>query len=353
MEDMFNKGSEKWFTLKLMDWNTNKNSRTMPWKGEKNPYKIWLSEIILQQTRVEQGLEYYKKFIIEFPNVQALAAAEENRVFKLWEGLGYYSRCRNLIKAARLIAFECNGVFPDKYETILQLPGVGPYSAAAISSFAFNLKHAVLDGNVYRVLSRFFGISQAIDSSEGKKLFQLLADKLIDAKFPGIYNQAIMDFGATICKPQPDCGSCPLSKKCHAFQEERVSFYPVKSKRLQKKSLWFYYFITSMKGKYFYRRREDAGIWKGLHEFILYQSEKPVDPASLCTKVLKTKPLRVNSISEIRKQELTHLTIHGTFLQVQMPSGFKMKGYELATGSELSQKAFPRLIAKYLEHNPL
>ncbi|MCY7291511.1 MAG: A/G-specific adenine glycosylase, partial [Ferruginibacter sp.] len=205
---MNNSRKRKFFTENLMLWNNKYNRRTMPWKGEKDPYKIWLSEIILQQTRVEQGLEYYNRFLIKYPKVELLAVADENEVFKLWEGLGYYSRCKNLIVSARIIAFNYDGIFPNKYEDILKLKGVGPYTCAAIASFAFNLPHAVVDGNVLRVIARFFGIDTPIDSIKGKKVFNTLAQTLMDTVSPALYNQAIMDFGATICKPQlPLCST--------------------------------------------------------------------------------------------------------------------------------------------------
>src|SRR5579859_1431456 len=194
------------FTKTLLGWNSSGNFREMPWKGEKDPYKVWLSEVILQQTRVQQGWAYYEKFINAFPTIKDLAAALEQKVFKLWEGLGYYSRCRNLIATARKISDEYNGRFPHTYEEILALKGVGPYTAAAIASFAYNLPHAVVDGNVVRVLARFFGITTAADTTSGKKQFAELATALLDPSQAGIYNQAIMDFGATVCTPRnPQC----------------------------------------------------------------------------------------------------------------------------------------------------
>jgi A/G-specific adenine glycosylase len=202
---------KKYFTKQLLHWNSTQNNRQMPWKGEKDPFKIWLSEIILQQTRVDQGRAYYDRFVSTFPNIKKLASASEKKVFKLWEGLGYYSRCKNLIATARFITKEKQGKFPETYEEILSLKGIGPYTAAAIASFAFNLPHAVVDGNVFRVLSRFFGIDIPVDNSNGKKIFSKLAESLLNSRQPGIYNQAIMDFGAVICKPQnPLCLSCPL-----------------------------------------------------------------------------------------------------------------------------------------------
>src|ERR1700749_1524911 len=190
------------FTTLLLKWHNGKNSRVMPWKGEKNPYKIWLSEVILQQTRVEQGWSYYEKFVETFPTIHDLATAPEQKVFKLWEGLGYYSRCKNLIATAKRIDTEYKGVFPSTYEELLQLKGIGPYTAAAISSFAFGLPHAVVDGNVNRVLARDFGIETPFDTTEGKKIFSILAQELLDKKNSSAYNQAIMDLGATVCTPR-------------------------------------------------------------------------------------------------------------------------------------------------------
>ena len=189
---------DTFFTQQLMLWDNQENNRKMPWKGEKDPYKIWLSEVILQQTRVEQGLDYYNKFIETFPTIGLLANAKDESVFKLWEGLGYYSRCRNLLFTARYIAFELGGQFPNNYDAILNLKGVGPYTAAAISSFAYEQPYAVVDGNVFRVIARYFGIEKPTDTNEGKELFAALANKLLDKTQPGKYNQAIMDFGATI-----------------------------------------------------------------------------------------------------------------------------------------------------------
>jgi A/G-specific adenine glycosylase len=208
---MENHEHEKYFAAALLHWHSKDNTRDMPWKGEKDPYKIWLSEIILQQTRVEQGLSYYRRFVDAFPTISALATANETKVFKLWEGLGYYSRCKNLIATAKKINNEFGAVFPDQYQDILQLKGVGPYTAAAIASFAFDLPHAVLDGNVFRVLARYFGVAIPIDSTRGRHYFTQLANQLLDKRRPGIYNQALMDFGALVCKPQsPLCRQCPL-----------------------------------------------------------------------------------------------------------------------------------------------
>jgi A/G-specific adenine glycosylase len=232
------------FTRKLLEWNNFLNNRVMPWKGETNPYRIWLSEIILQQTRVEQGLEYYNNFIKSFPDVHSLAKAPEGEVYKKWEGLGYYTRCKNLIATARNISENYNGIFPSGYDELIKLRGIGPYTAAAISSFAFNEKRAVVDGNVQRVLARYFGITTPVDIPEGKKLFGNLAQSLIDEDSPAKYNQAIMDFGATICKPRnPLCNECIQASDCTAYRNGFVNDVPVKQKVLVKKTRWMYYFI--------------------------------------------------------------------------------------------------------------
>ena len=233
---MVEKQHKVWFSKALKNWHLVENNRKMPWKGIKDPYKIWLSEIILQQTRVEQGLTYYNRFIECYPDVHSLAKAADNQVFKLWEGLGYYSRCRNLIKAAKTISIEHDGLFPASKEGLLALSGIGNYTAAAIGSFAFGLPLAVVDGNVLRVLSRVFGISTPVDTPAGKKVLEQLAEQLLDTKDPALYNQAIMDLGATVCKPrQPICGACPFQHKCLAFETGKIEQLPVKSKKIKQR----------------------------------------------------------------------------------------------------------------------
>ncbi len=212
-----------------MLWHKEENTRSLPWKNETDPYKIWLSEIILQQTRAEQGLNYYLNFIKNYPTICDLANAIDDDVFRHWQGLGYYNRCKNMLATARFICEQKNGVFPNDYEEILALKGVGAYTAAAIASFAFGLPHAVVDGNVYRVLARYFGIENAIDSTLGKAKFAQIADELLDKKNPAAYNQAIMDLGATVCTPKnPRCEICPLSKNCVALKSDLIYFFPVK-----------------------------------------------------------------------------------------------------------------------------
>lgn len=327
----------------------------MPWKGEKDPYKIWLSEIILQQTRVEQGWEYYLRFVKKFPTVKKLAEANDDKVFKLWEGLGYYSRCRNLLVTARFIANELNGKFPSQYNAIVQLKGVGPYTASAIASFAFNLPYAVVDGNVNRVLARFFGIPTAIDSTEGKKHFALLAQELLDAKEPGLYNQAIMDFGATVCKPQlPLCAVCMLNKHCAAYNTGRVNELPVKEKKIIKKNRWFYYIVLQKEGRYFVRKREVKDIWQNLHEFVLIEWKESIDAVELVKKPefksMVPGKITLLQVSKEYRQQLTHQTIHAFFIEAAMLDNKLPKGFELIDIKNIKQKAFPRLVNHFLEY---
>lgn len=348
--------SKTFFTNQLLDWNKSNNQRSMPWKGEKDTYKIWLSEIILQQTRVEQGWAYYEKFISNFPTIQKLAKAKDEVVFKLWEGLGYYSRCRNLLFTARFIVNEYKGFFPDSYENILKLKGIGPYTAAAIASFAFNKPHAVLDGNVYRILARFFGISTAIDSNEGKKEFTNLANELIDKKTPAIYNQAIMDFGATVCKPQlPLCKTCFLQKQCHAFKTQSTAAFPVKGKKLVVKKRWLNYIVLTYKNQVLVKKRTAKDIWQDLHEFLLIETRTaPEFTNSSIKKILKEnwqiKDANIITISSLFKQQLTHQLIQGNFISVELGSlPAMLKNENWVSKNQLSTISFPKFIQQYLQ----
>ena len=326
----------------------------MPWKGEKDPYKIWLSEIILQQTRVEQGWNYYNKFIEAFPTIQHLAKASENKVFKMWEVLGYYSRCKNLIATARKVAIDYKGKFPGTYEEIKQLKGIGPYTAAAISSFAFNEPQAVVDGNVQRVLARYFGIATPIDTTEGKKIFQKLAQELLDNRQPGIYNQAIMDFGAVICKPQnPLCNECVQQTACVAWNKQLTRQLPVKSKSLVKKDRWLFYFIIHVKDKVYIRKRTGKDIWENLYEFVLFEPESAEDALAgnipFLKKLLGKQAFEISSVSQVFKQQLSHQVIHGRFITVVINKPLPaLKAFELVEKRRLSTYAFPRFINAFL-----
>lgn len=346
--------NSRYFTARLMKWNEFENFREMPWKGEKDPYKIWLSEIILQQTRVDQGLNYYNRFIEAYPTIEKMAAAPEKAIFKLWEGLGYYTRCKNLIVTSRFIAKQKKGIFPVDYQAILALKGVGPYTAAAIASFAFNLPYAVVDGNVFRVLARFFGIDADISQTTGKNLFTSLAAALLDKKKPGLYNQAIMDLGAVICKPRnPNCTQCPLKNNCVALKQESIYQLPVKSAKLKKKQRVFYYFLIEYGGKLFVRKRGPKDIWENLHEFMLVETTRLIPVSALKSgKMLLElgikQQLELISISPLYKQQLTHQTIQGRFIYCKASRAISIEGYKAVSFKQLAKLAFPKFITGFM-----
>jgi A/G-specific adenine glycosylase len=346
-----------YFTQKILSWNQHSNDRKMPWKGEKDPYKIWLSEIILQQTRVEQGLSYYNKFIQSFPTVHHLAKADDSTVFKLWEGLGYYSRCKNLISSARVISNELRGIFPVKYDEIIKLKGVGTYTAAAIASFAFNEPVAAVDGNVTRILSRFFGIQEDPASTTGKASFIKLASSILPQNQAGIFNQAMMDFGATVCKPFPACDACMLHKKCFAYTNHVVDKLPVKNKKLLKKKRYFNYVIAEKGNSFLVRKRTGKDIWQNLNEFILHES--PADELSernieaRVSELFNGSPFAIVSISKPYKQLLTHQVINSIFIHIRLHERKSIKGYRFESKSMLKQKPFPRIINEYLQDTGL
>ncbi|NRD19091.1 A/G-specific adenine glycosylase [Winogradskyella eckloniae] len=266
------------FKYKLISWYSD-NKRQMPWRETKNPYYIWLSEIILQQTQVKQGLPYYENFVAKYPTIFDLASASETEVLKLWQGLGYYSRARNLHSTAKHIVATFNGVFPNTYKALLKLKGVGDYTASAIASFAFKEVTAVVDGNVYRVLSRYFGIDTPINSSTGIKEFKTLASTLIDSKNPDIYNQAIMEFGALQCKPKnPDCDTCPFNDACVALQNKKVDVLPVKLKKTKVTIKYFNFLVCIDKqGQTIFEKRTKKGIWQNLYQFPLIETKKSLN----------------------------------------------------------------------------
>ncbi len=269
------------FSKTLIYWYLQ-NKRNLPWRNTTNPYYIWLSEIILQQTRIDQGMPYYLKFIEAFPTVKDLAVAEEEKVLKLWQGLGYYSRARNLHFSAKYIVNELKGVFPSTYKELLLLKGVGDYTASAVASICFNEPMAAVDGNVYRVLARYFGILTPINTSEGIKEFKLLAQELIDLNQPGNYNQAVMEFGATVCKPQnPNCENCPLANSCVALSSKQIHLLPVKLRKTKIKKRYFNYLVVkSANNKTILQQRKD-GIWKSLYEFPLIETNCEISEKEL------------------------------------------------------------------------
>ena len=274
------------FSTKLINWYTV-NKRDLPWRSTNNPYYIWLSEIILQQTQVVQGTPYYHAFTSQFPTVYDLANANEEDVLKLWQGLGYYSRARNLHWSAKYIVNELDGVFPDTYKDILKLKGVGDYTASAIASICFNEVTAVVDGNVYRALSRIFGIETPINSTPGQKEFKALAQQLIDKQQPAIFNQAIMEFGARQCKPKnPDCSVCPFKTSCLALKENKIAVLPVKLKKTKVTKKYFNFIVIISKNeKTILEQRIGSGIWQNLYQFPLIETEKPSTYNNIKSKI--------------------------------------------------------------------
>lgn len=308
---------EKEFARLLIEWY-HEHKRDLPWRNTNDPYLIWISEIILQQTRVAQGYAYYQRFIERFPNLESLAAAEENEVLKYWQGLGYYSRARNLHQAA----ISVNGVFPVKYEDILKLKGIGTYTAAAICSFAYNQPHAVVDGNVYRVLSRFFGINEPIDSGKGKKIFASLAHDLLDKVQPALYNQAIMDFGALQCTPlSPDCTVCPFKNRCFAFNHNMVSSLPIKQNKTKTSERFFYYLLIRDNGNIYLNKRTENDIWKNLYELPLIESNTALAVDDFIRKQEFASIFKENSVVNVRllnktKHVLSHRIIYADFYEL-------------------------------------
>lgn len=345
------------FTDLLLKWDKKSNQRPMPWKGEKDPYKIWLSEIILQQTRVEQGWAYYERFISTYPNIHLLANAKENEVFKLWEGLGYYNRCRNLLFTAKYIVKSLNGIFPTNYEDLLKLKGVGPYTAAAIASFAYNLPHAVVDGNVFRVFARYYGIHIPIDTKEGLVVFNKVASENLAFKKAGIYNQALMDFGATICKPMsPLCGNCVMQNTCAAFTQNIVGQLPIKLKVIQKKKRYFDYFLFKLNGKLWIQKRGPGDIWSGLYQFYLVENDKIVTADNAYFQqvlsnqlMIDLEEVKITNARKIYQQQLTHQLLTFRFFTIElkkMPKAFE-KG-DWVSAKNLQKFAFPKTINSFL-----
>lgn len=324
-----------------MAWYTD-HQRELPWRQTKDPYAIWLSEIILQQTRVAQGLPYYERLLAAFPTVCDLAEAPEASLLRLWQGLGYYSRARNLQKAAQLVMRDFAGTFPSNYEDIITLPGVGPYTAAAIASFAFDEAKAVVDGNVFRVLSRVFAVETDIASSAARGVFTELAQSLIPTEDPAGFNQAIMEFGALQCTPSPDCSICPLRISCAAFNEKRVNELPIKSKKTKVKEIQMDYLVIEHNGQILVRERVENGIWKGLWEF--YLIEGSLDWLAFPRKALKSPPVHL----------LSHRKIKAEAWHVQVPDNFALaipEGYRWMSPSEFESKGKPVLLLNLITDN--
>ena len=338
------------FSSQIIKWY-ERNKRDLPWRNTKDPYKIWLSEVILQQTQVVQGLPYYERFLAAFPNIRSLAKSPEENIMKLWQGLGYYSRARNLHFAAKQIVKK--GSFPNDYESILSLKGVGEYTAAAIASFAFNLPCAVVDGNVFRLLSRFYGIEKNINNSDGRKFFFKLADSLLDKDRPDIHNQAIMEFGSQMCKShKPNCEDCPLKKECYAFNHQLQTRFPVKNKKGKIKTLFYDYFFFEFNHQTYIKQRIQNGIWKNLYEFPLIESsEEPSKNTILCHPNLQNwlpdELISVKSISSFRHM-LSHRNIKARFWRIQCQTGLINHDFKVIKTTDLDRYAVSRLTEKFL-----
>jgi len=351
----WSKGQKGFFTKALINWHETSNDRSLPWKEEKDPYKIWLSEIILQQTRAQQGLPYYLKFIAAYPTVDDMAQAKDEGAFRLWQGLGYYNRCKNMLETARYISEKLGGKFPHTYEAIITLKGIGPYTAAAIASFAYGLPYAVVDGNVYRVLSRYFGIDTPFDTTEGKKTFQQLAQELLYTNDSAGYNQAIMDLGATVCTPQqPKCRECPLQKNCIAYRQELTGVLPVRSKKQRVRKRYFHYLLLHANGKIWIRKRLAKDIWENLHEPYLIEAEQALQQDKLQQK--SEYPLISKAAGEpvyegFLTQRLTHQLIETHFFSLQLKDQMKVPvtGGSWVAIDELKNYAFPKTVLSFLE----
>ncbi len=342
------------FSKILINWYL-KNKRDLPWRNTTEPYKVWLSEIMLQQTRVAQGMPYYLSFLNEFPSVFDLAEASQEKVLKLWQGLGYYSRARNLHETAKYVASELNGKFPENYTELKKLKGVGDYTAAAIASICFNEAVPVVDGNVYRVLSRYFNIETPINSGSGNKEFKALAAELLDKENPSLFNQGLMEFGALQCKPKnPLCETCPFNEACLALKYDKIQGLPVKLKKTKVKKRYFNYLVfASEDNKTLLQQRIGKGIWEGLYEFPLVETPAPVEEHSLISEekfkeIVGNKPVEINIYNEAPiVHKLSHQHIYARFWLVQIK---ELKGKAVSL-KNIRKYPVPVLIQNFLEES--
>lgn len=347
--------TELFFQSALLLWY-GQHKRNLPWRHLPDPYRVWLSEIILQQTRVDQGLPYYERFVSAYPDLKSFSQASEEAILKLWQGLGYYSRARNMLSTASQIMNEYHGKFPITAIELKLLKGIGDYTAAAISSHCFNEQVAVVDGNVYRVLSRYYGINTPINESSGKKLFARLAQLLLPPGQAATYNQAIMDFGALQCKPAPDCHTCPLITHCVAFADNRVKSLPVKLGKTKIRQRYFQYLVVLFSEKVFLLKRGKGDIWQGLFDFPLIETNLESDINSLLTSELLIELMRDNTFtlnSHVRtfRHILSHQVIYAAFWEFTLdqqpgPTFDKFTAVELF---DFSAHPVSRLAQRYLE----
>lgn len=339
------------FSLLICKWY-RRNKRDLPWRNTKNPYFIWLSEIILQQTRVNQGMDYYLKFTKNYPTISDLANASEKDVLNDWQGLGYYSRARNLHFTAKKIHSEMKGVFPNSYSEILTLKGIGSYTAAAIASFSFNLPHAVLDGNVFRVISRVFDLNTPIDSTQGKKEFQELADLLLDKKNPALHNQAIMEFGALQCVPQnPVCEICPLLTMCAAFQKKTISIRPVKQGKTKVRNRFFNFLRFYTNESIYIEKRVAKDIWQNLYQFPLYELDRAQSDLEISDLLFKKYGVKPRNVSPTIKHILSHQHLYAKIWEFDsFPSAAYLgENWLKIKVKDIQDYPLPRLLDRFLE----
>ncbi|MCG6190702.1 A/G-specific adenine glycosylase [Maribellus maritimus] len=337
----------KWF---------KRNRRELPWRQTTEPYYIWLSEIILQQTRVAQGTKYYLRFVERFPTVNDLAKATEDEVLKAWQGLGYYSRARNLHFTAKHIQSEFNGKFPSDYKGILKLKGVGPYTAAAIASIAFDLPYATVDGNIYRVLARYYGISTPVDSSKGRKEIETIAGELVPDRNAGFHNQALMEFGALQCIPQtPDCKNCVLLRTCFAAKNKQVQQLPVKTKKIKQQKRYFYYYFIENGEKVYIEKREGKDIWRNLYQFPLFETKEPLTEGEILNNTenvgfFKQCHFNIKRLSAEKKHILSHQVIFSRLVSVEISDSRCVDPkYIQVNKKDISKFAVPRLIEEFIK----
>jgi A/G-specific adenine glycosylase len=343
----------------LLGWY-NIYKRNLPWRKTNDPYLIWISEIILQQTRIDQGLDYYLRFVKRFPNINLLAQANEEEVLKYWQGLGYYSRARNLHFSARYIVDNYNGNFPNAYDEIKKLKGIGPYTAAAISSIAFNLPYPVIDGNVLRVVSRLFGITETINTSIGLKIIEKNLNSIFVKEKAADFNQAIMEFGALYCKPQnPECTDCIFKDDCIANTKKLVDILPNKEKLNKPKNLFLYYFVLKNENLFYVRKRENKGIWKNLYDFPCIERNKDIKIELLFqskdfNKIIKNRTFNLIFESEVYKHQLSHKTIYARFFIFSLnKKEFKNFGNNFIKINEEELRKLPvsRLIENFIKND--
>ncbi len=348
------------FSQVLIEWYAT-NKRILPWRETSNPYYIWVSEVILQQTRVAQGLSYYNNFIKLFPTVFDLAAADIDMVLKVWQGLGYYTRARNMHATAKEVVEKYDGVFPDSYNGLIKLKGIGDYTASAIAAFAFEEPVAAVDGNVYRIFARLFSVDTPIDTLKGKRELKVIADEMLDKARPNVYNQAIMDFGGTLCTPKrPNCTTCPIVDLCSAFRNRKVDVYPVKSKRIKQTERYFTYVIPQRGGQTYISKRMKNDIWKSLYEFPLIESERQFELDEIVAtaewiSLFQGSKVDIVYCSIPKKYLLSHQRIFTRFLVVQIDTVSRLlnDAFSEIKMEEIHNYSTSRLIENFLVAEPV